>query len=258
MTIALLVCYDGTRLSGWQTQANADSVQSALERAVHDAFSENGRIAASGRTDSGVHAAGQVCSLSLKNRIAPERVADALNRYLPEDVRVLESVAAPEGFDACRMAKRKTYRYRFYVSARQNPLKERYAAQLKRMPDPEKMRAAAKLIEGEHDFKCFCASGSAAKSTVRHVLSVQISLERSLGGDDIVLDVCGKGFLYNMVRIIAGTLAAVGEGKIRAEDILRAFESGERALLGKTMPAKGLTLLNVDYGFPLFPRAIKE
>ena len=258
MTIALLVCYDGTRLSGWQTQANADSVQSALERAVHDAFSENVRMAASGRTDSGVHAAGQVCSLSLKNRIAPERVADALNRYLPEDVRVLESVAAPEGFDACRMAKRKTYRYRFYVSARQNPLKERYAAQLKRMPDPEKMRAAAKLIEGEHDFKCFCASGSAAKSTVRHVLSVQISLERSLGGDDIVLDVCGKGFLYNMVRIIAGTLAAVGEGKIRAEDILRAFESGERALLGKTMPAKGLTLLNVDYGFPLFPRAIKE
>ena len=258
MTIALLVCYDGTRLSGWQTQANADSVQSALERAVHDAFSENVRIAASGRTDSGVHAAGQVCSLSLKNRIAPERVADALNRYLPEDVRVLESVAAPEGFDACRMAKRKTYRYRFYVSARQNPLKERYAAQLKRIPDPEKMRAAAKLIEGEHDFKCFCASGSAAKSTVRHVLSVQISLERSLGGDDIVLDVCGKGFLYNMVRIIAGTLAAVGEGKIRAEDILRAFESGERALLGKTMPAKGLTLLNVDYGFPLFPRAIKE
>jgi|GEM_PF-6808741 len=100
MTIALLVCYDGTRLSGWQTQANADSVQSALERAVHDAFSENVRIAASGRTDSGVHAAGQVCSLSLKNRIAPERVADALNRYLPEDVRVLESVAAPEGFDA--------------------------------------------------------------------------------------------------------------------------------------------------------------
>ena len=156
------------------------------------------------------------------------------------------------------MAKRKTHRYRFYVSARQNPLKERYAAQLKRMPDPEKMRAAAKLIEGEHDFKCFCASGSAAKSTVRQVLSVQISLERSLGGDDLVLDVCGKGFLYNMVRIIAGTLVAVGEGKIRAEDILRAFESGERALLGKTMPAKGLTLLNVDYGFPLFPRAIKE
>lgn len=155
MTIALLVCYDGTRLSGWQTQANADSVQSALERAVYDAFSENVRVAASGRTDSGVHAAGQVCSLSLENRIAPERVADALNRFLPEDVRVLESVAAPEGFDACRMAKRKTYRYRFYVSARQNPLKERYAAQLKRMPDPEKMRAAAKLIEGEHDFKCF-------------------------------------------------------------------------------------------------------
>ena len=83
-------------------------------------------------------------------------------------------------------------------------------------------------------------------------------LRERLGGDDIVLDVCGIGFLYNMVRIIAGTLAAVGEGKIRAEDILRAFESGERALLGKTMPAKGLTLLNVDYGFPLFPRAIKE
>lgn len=247
MTIALLVCYDGTRLSGWQTQSNADSVQSALERAVYDAFSENVRVAASGRTDSGVHAAGQVCSLSLENRIAPERVADALNRFLPEDVRVLESAAAPEGFDACRMAKRKTYRYRFYVSARQNPLKERYAAQLKRMPDPEKMRAAAKLIEGEHDFKCFCASGSAAKSTVRQVLSVQISLERSLGGDDIVLDVCGKGFLYNMVRIIAGTLLGVGCGKIEPGAFRRAIESGNRLDLGVTAPANGLTLMEVFY-----------
>lgn len=253
MTLALLVCYEGTRRSGWQVQSNAESIQSLLEGAVYSAFSEKTHIVASGRTDAGVHAAGQVCSLALHNKnVKPERVADAINRYLPEDIRVLKSAAAPDGFDACRAAKQKTYRYRFYASERQNPLKERYAAQIKSMPDLEKMRAAARAIEGEHDFRCFCASGSSAKSTVREVISVKITVVNSLGGADLLLDVCGKGFLYNMVRIIAGTVIACGCNKIPIGDIARAFETGERSLLGKTMPAKGLTLMHVDYGFPLF------
>lgn len=253
MTLALLVSYDGTGVSGWQVQANAESVQSLLERAVFSAFGEKRRVAASGRTDAGVHAAGQVCSLVLDNKnVAPERVADALNRYLPAHIRVLRSAEAPEKFDACRMAVLKTYRYRFYVSERENPLKDRYAVQLKRLPDPEKMREAAALIAGEHDFKCFCASGSSAKSTLREVVSVKIECGESLGSADVILDVCGKGFLYNMVRIIAGTLVSVGYGLLKKEEIERAFASGDRSLLGKTMPAKGLTLLNVEYPFPLF------
>lgn len=251
--MALLVCYDGTRPAGWQTQANAESVQSALESAVYSAFGERVRVAGSGRTDSGVHAAGQVCSFRLENgNVAPERVADALNRFLPDDIRVLQSAAAAEGFDACRSAKLKTYRYQVYVSARENPLKERYSARVPLAPDLQTMREAARELVGEHDFKSFCASGSAAKTTVREVISITVEESESYGSKDIRIDVCGKGFLYNMVRIIAGTLLAAGYGKISTEKIRRALQSGERELLGKTMPAKGLTLLRVIYDTPLF------
>ena len=189
-TMALLVCYDGTRPAGWQTQANAESVQSALESAVYSAFGERVRVAGSGRTDSGVHAAGQVCSFRLENgNVAPERVADALNRFLPDDIRVLQSAAAAEGFDACRSAKLKTYRYQVYVSARENPLKERYSARVPLAPDLQTMREAARELVGEHDFKSFCASGSAAKTTVREVISITVEESESYGSKDIRIDV---------------------------------------------------------------------
>ena len=150
MNTALLVAYDGTNFSGWQVQANGRTVQGELERAIEEAFGSFSRVTGSGRTDAGVHAAGQVCNFALADgiQILPGRVADALNAKLPPDVRVLESAAVPEEFDACRSAKRKTYRYSVYFSRRENPLLERYAVRFGEFPDFARMGECARLLEG--------------------------------------------------------------------------------------------------------------
>ena len=257
MNTALLVAYDGTGFSGWQVQANGRTVQAELERAVGEAFGAFSRVTGSGRTDAGVHAAGQVCNFSLADgiQISPERVADALNAKLPPDVRVLESAAVPETFDACRSAKKKTYRYSVYFSRRENPLLERYAVRFGESPDFARMSECARLLEGEHDFAAFSSTGSSVKTTVRTVYSVETApwageyAEGVLGAH---IEVCGSGFLYNMVRIMAGAVLSCGTGKLSLAAAEEALRTGNRELLGKTMPAKGLTLLHVDYGFPLF------
>lgn len=246
MRYALLVSYDGTEFSGWQKQKGARTVQGELERAAAEIFGAATKIAGSGRTDAGVHAEGQVCHFDAETTVPARRLRECFNRILPPDLRVLESVSAPAGFDCTRGAKKKTYCYSFYCAETDRPLMERYSVRVKEKPDLEKMRAAAVLLEGEHDFKAFCASGSSAKTSVRTVYRVQI-IDR---GSSYEIYVCGNGFLYNMVRIIAGELFAIGCGK--AEGITAAFESGERKSLAKTMPAKGLTLVKVDYGTPLF------
>ena len=171
MNVALLVCYDGTDFSGWQIQKNGRTVQYELESALSRAFSLSVRVTGSGRTDAGVHAAGQVCNFPFDEniKIAPEKIADALNACLPQDVRVLKSAAVPEEFDACRSAKKKTYRYCVYLSRREHPLMERYAVRSGERPDPARMKACAALLEGEHDFAAFSASGSSVKTTVRTV-----------------------------------------------------------------------------------------
>ncbi len=249
MNTALLVAYDGTNFSGWQVQANGRTVQGELERAIQEAFGSFSRVTGSGRTDAGVHAAGQVCNFALADeiKISPGRIADALNAKLPPDVRVLESAAAPETFDACRSAKKKTYRYSVYFSRRENPLLERYAVRVEGKYDLPLMRACARLLEGEHDFSAFSATGSSVKTTVRTVYSLSLGEREECGVPVLETDICGNGFLYNMVRIIAGALLACGCGKISAEAISRALECGDRELLGKTMPAKGLTLLRAEY-----------
>ncbi len=254
MNAALLVCYDGTDFCGWQIQDNGMTVQGELERAVGCAFGIRARVTGSGRTDSGVHAAGQVCNFLLPEsaNIPPERIADALNVHLPPAVRVLKSAAAPEDFDACRSAKKKTYRYSVYFSPREVPLLERYAARAVGMADFPRMEKCAGLLEGTHDFAAFSATGSAVKTTVRTVYSAAVLPRRSFGVKCADIEVSGNGFLYNMVRIMAGAVLDCGRGKLPAERVLAALETGNRDLLGKTMPAKGLTLLSVDYGFPLF------
>ena len=250
MNAALLVSSDGTHFCGWQIQKNGVSVQGELERAIFEAFGIRVRVTGSGRTDAGVHAAGQVCNFPLDDgiRILPWRIADALNVFLPPAVRVLESAAAPDLFDACRSAKRKTYRYALYFSEREKPLLERYAARVAKKPDLGKMRACAELLEGEHDFSSFSSTGSSAKTSVRTVYSVLLS---DLG-NGAHIDVCGNGFLYNMVRIMAGAIVGCGLGRLSLQTVKDALFGGGRDLLGQTMPAKGLTLLGVDYGFPLF------
>lgn len=257
MNTALLVSYDGTHLSGWQIQNNGPTVQGELERAVREAFGAEVRVTGSGRTDAGVHAAGQVCNFDLpeKIRIQPQRVADALNVFLPPAVRVLKSAAVSEEFDACRSAKKKMYRYSAYFSRRENPLLERYAARFAGRPDFARMGECARLLEGEHDFAAFSSTGSSVKTTVRTVYLAKPVPWADECGERVFgvhIDVCGNGFLYNMVRIMAGAILECGTGKLPVSAVEEALGGGKRDLLGKTMPAKGLTLRSVDYGFDLF------
>ncbi|MCD8372984.1 MAG: tRNA pseudouridine(38-40) synthase TruA [Clostridia bacterium] len=246
------MAYDGACYGGWQIQNNADTVQAELTKAVKAAFGCDVNIVASGRTDAGVHAAGQVCHFDADLTIPPEKIALALNVNLPPDIAVISSAKAPEGFDANRSAKRKTYIYRMYASECHNPLKDRYSARVTREPDIDKMRLGAKLFCGEHDFKAYQASGATVKTTVRQIYFCEVAHRMYRGSTDIEIYVCGSGFLYNMVRTMAGTLLYLGEGKISCEDIANSLEKPDRSLVGKTMPAKGLTLENVDYGCEIF------
>ena len=247
MKYAIVVAYDGTNYRGWQTQKNGISVQSVLEKAAEETFGKRVNITASGRTDSGVHAAGQVCHFSADTAVPAEKIADALNFRLPADICVLRSASAPEDFDSNRSAKKKTYRYRMYCARREHPLKSRYALAVYPRPDIALMQKGAALYCGEHDFKAYCASGSTAKTTVRTIFSAEVSTAFSRGSEDITFTVCGGGFLYNMVRTMAGTLLYLGQGRISLEDVRRSLDEGNRALVGKTMPAKGLTLESVEY-----------
>ena len=248
MRYVLKVAYDGTHFCGWQVQNNGRTVQGELNAAVFKAFGEGATVTASGRTDSGVHALAQICHVDLNADIAGEKLADAINQRLPDDVRVLESAGAPEDFDANRSAKKKTYVYKMYFSPRRNPLSDRYAVWIKGRCDIGKMREAAKFFEGEHDFSAYCASGSQVKTTVRRVYSVSVEED----GGFISIAVCGNGFLYNMVRTLAGTVLWYSQGKLTKEDIAATLSAGDRNKVGKTMPAKGLTLFSVDYGYKLF------
>ena len=248
MRYVMKIAYDGTEYAGWQRQKNALSVQEALENAIETALGVNVRVTASGRTDAGVHAAGQVCHFDSDTlTVPPEKMPDCLNRFLPSDIRIVDGWGADVNFDSNRSAKRKTYCYSLYVSKREMPIKERFAVRIDDAPSIESLQAAAKLFEGEHDFKAFCASGSAVKTTVRTVYEVKVEESESFGSRDIKIYVTGNGFLYNMVRTMTGELLDLASGKRTVESLHKAYETGERGLLGKTMPAKGLLLLNVNY-----------
>ncbi len=249
MNYFLVLSYDGASFNGWQAQGkeNLRTVQETLEVAAEEIFGKQTKITASGRTDAGVHALAQVCSFTANTTIPPEKIADCFNSKLPPDLRVVKSGVAAENFDACRSAKRKTYVYSLYFSDRDNPLKERFCVWVKGEPDLEKMQSAAKILEGEHDFKAFCASNSSAKTTVRTVYSVKICKEMVFTGEEIRIYVTGNGFLYNMVRTVVGTLLDIGFARKTLDDLKRALSTGDRNSVGRTMPAKGLCLFNVEY-----------
>lgn len=244
MRIKLTLEYDGTNYCGWQIQPNGVTVQQQIENAVLAVTGEKVSVTASGRTDSGVHALGQVAHFDTNSSIPPERFAPALNSALPSDVRVLKSTLVSEEFHSRFSAKKKTYAYKFYVSDVIRPLTDRYAAFVAFPLDFAAMKRVCELFIGTKDFRAFMATGSEVSDTVRTVYDAKITLS-----DDGVFTftVTGNGFLYNMVRIMAGTLVAAGEGKISRQNVLDAFSSGNRNLLGKTMPARGLTLVSVEY-----------
>ena len=247
MRYVMKIAYDGTNYAGWQRQKNAVSIQEKAELAVLDALGVKVNITASGRTDAGVHAAGQVCQFDADLTVPPQKMPDCLNRYLPEDIRIVDGWQGADDFDCNRSAKRKTYCYSLYVSERDMPLKDRYATRVENAPSLEILQAAAKLFEGEHDFKAFCASGSSVKTTLRTVYEVRVEESQSYHSRDLKIYVTGNGFLYNMVRTLVGELLDIAANRKTQESLKQAFVSGKRELLGKTMPAKGLTLVDVCY-----------
>ena len=251
MKYVLAVSYDGTHFAGWQLQKNCRTVQGVLERAAFDLFNKPTRIQGSGRTDAGVHARFQVCQFEAETNIPAHKLRECFNRILPADVSVVKSAAAPEGFDCTRAQRIKTYVYRAYYSECTLPLSERYETRLLGMPDIARMKSAAQLLIGRHDFKAFSATGSSVKTSEREILSVEISKREEDDAVHIEIEVRGYGFLYNMVRIIAGELIAVGLGK-EENSIKEAIDTGNRKLLAKTMPAKGLMLMDTQYDVSLF------
>ena len=247
MRYVLKIAYDGTDYAGWQCQKNAPTIQETLEKTLLDLFGKTIKTTASGRTDAGVHSAGQTCHFDAELTIPANKMPDCLNRVLPPSIRVIDGFSADETFDCNRSAKRKTYRYRLYVADREMPLLERYAVRIESAPNITLLQETARLLEGQHDYKAFCASGSAVKTTVRTVYEVKVEERIEYGCRVIETFVTGNGFLYNMVRTMVGELLDLANGKRTKESLLTAYATGDRTLLGKTMPAKGLTLMSVEY-----------
>ena len=252
MRYAIKVAYDGTNYGGWQIQKNNNSVQEEMEKVAKTIFGKRVSVIASGRTDSGVHAAAQICHFDAETSIPPDKIADAFNAYLPTDISVLQSACVPENFDATRSAKRKTYCYKMYLSPRRNPLKDRYSEWIKIPVDIAKLKHIAGCFVGEHDFKAYCKSNSSIKTTVREIYSVEVKVNTSDIFTDVEIYVCGNGFLYNLVRTIAGTMLGFAAGSISEEEVKKSIVNSDRSCVGKTMPAHGLTLESVDYSLDLF------
>lgn len=242
MRIKITVSYDGTDFVGWQRQKNGYSVQQSIEEAIFSLTGETVSVTGSGRTDAGVHAEGQVAHFDTESSVPPEKFYLALNPFLPDSVKILSSERVKDTFHSVRCAKKKTYCYSFYFSSVPLPLKERYATRTDSV-DVEKMRDALSLFIGKHDFKAFSSVGSSVKTSEREIYDAKLIEENGF----LRLYITGNGFLYNMVRIIAGTVLAVGQGSKTKDDIINAFVDGERNYAGKTLPAKGLTLKSAEY-----------
>lgn len=242
--IRLIVEYDGTNYSGWQRQSNALSVQQVLEEAVRKLTEEAGlTVTGASRTDAGVHALGQNAHFDTASRIPADKFSFALNTMLPDDIRIVASSQVSQAFHARFSAIGKEYRYLFYAHPHASALYRNLSAHIIYPLDIEAMNAEAQALVGRHDFAAFAASGSEIKDTVREIK--QVSLEER--PPFIEMRIYGTGFLYNMVRIVAGTLTGVGSGKLESGCIERALKTGDRLCLGVTAPAQGLTLMRVDY-----------
>jgi len=245
MQILLTISYDGTNYAGWQRQENAVAVQQKVEEALTALLSRPTQVIAASRTDAGVHALGQrACFTAADLRVPLAKLPMVLNGLLPPDVSVTEAEIVPQDFNPRFDAVQKTYTYNIYNAPYPNPLFGRYSTFVPYPLDVQNMQAAARQFEGRHDFAAFCATGSSAKTTVREVYSC--TMEKA-PNNMITMTITGNAFLYNMVRIIAGTVLYVGMGKIRAEEIGAIICAKDRKLAGKTMQPQGLTLLNVCY-----------
>lgn len=243
-SVALVIEFDGTDFVGWQIQDNGRSVQEEIQRALTTLYKEEIKVTGSSRTDAGVHARGLVCSAQIPFTIPSEKLPLACNALLPEDVAVVAAYDVREDFNARFDSQGKRYIYRIVHDRVRHPLLARYSYFVTGKLDVDAMKKAAPFFEGEHDFAAFCAVGGSQNTTVRRLNHVEV---RSEGDGLIEIEVRGEAFLYNMVRIIAGTLLYVGQGKIAPEDIPAVIDSCDRERAGKTLPPEGLTLEEVFY-----------
>lgn len=241
--IMLTVAYDGTNYCGWQLQPEAPTVEGELNRCLSELLKEDIHVIGASRTDSGVHASGAVAVFDTETRIPPEKLAYAVNRGLPEDIRVVASMEVSPDFHPRRTNCRKTYEYRIWHADFPMPTQRLYTHWVYTPLDLKSMQEAAAFLVGEHDFKSFCSVHTQAESTVRTIYHIEVEEH----GHDLRIRVCGNGFLYNMIRIIAGTLIEVGQGKYPPQAVKEMLEAKERQKSGPTAPAKGLTLIGYEW-----------
>lgn len=241
--ILLTLSYDGTAYAGWQLQENAVAVQQRLEEALCRLTGERIRVTGASRTDAGVHALGQRAHFDTKSHIPPDKYPFALNTCLPEDIRVLTGCEVPSDFHARFDARGKRYTYRIHNAPHASALYGRITAHVPQRLDVPLMRKSLGALLGTHDFAAFQAAGGTAKTTVRTISMAELTQD----GDELTLVVEGNAFLYNMVRIIAGTMLDIGMGRLSSDAFTHALESGGRLALGVTAPARGLELTRVYY-----------
>lgn len=241
--VKLTVAYDGTNYCGWQTQPNGLAVQEVLEKHLSELLAEPVHIMGASRTDSGVHALGNVAVFDTDARMPADRISYALNTRLPEDIRIQESCEVPADFHPRFAKTAKTYEYRILNRRFPDPTKRLYSFFYYYPLDVELMKKGAAYLVGEHDFKSFCTEKPDVDSTVREIYSLDVEKE----GDMIIFRVRGNGFLYHMIRIIVGTLIRVGSGYYPPEQVKEILEAKDRTRAGETARPEGLTLVKIEY-----------
>ena len=243
MRVKMVVAYDGTNYCGWQIQPNGVTIEQKLNEALTDLLQEPIKVTGASRTDAGVHSLGNVCIFDTNTRMPAEKISYALNTRLPEDIVVQDSCQVPESFHPRFSKSRKTYEYRILTQKFRTPTRRLDTHFYYYDLDVEAMQRAAAYLVGEHDFKSFASTGGQAETSIRTIYSLDVEKRDSI----ITIRVKGNGFLYNMVRIIAGTLIKVGAGEILPEEIPAILEAKDRSAAGPTAPAKGLTMIGLEY-----------
>lgn len=241
--IRIWVAYDGTNYHGWQLQENGITIEQELNRCLCELLGETIQVIGASRTDAGVHALENVAVFDTGTRMPAGKIAYAMNQRLPEDIRIQKSEEVPLDWHPRRCESIKTYEYRIYRAEFPMPVKRLYTYFVYRSLDVVRMREAAACLEGEHDFKSFCQTGAQVESTVRTLYSVQVEEQ----GADLVIRVRGNGFLYNMVRILTGTLIEVGQGRREPESMWDVLAAADRSAAGPTAPAHGLMLVRYEF-----------
>ncbi|MEG1741498.1 MAG: tRNA pseudouridine(38-40) synthase TruA [Acetivibrio sp.] len=239
--IMLVIAYDGTNYCGWQIQPHHKTIEGEINAALTKLLGVSVEVIGASRTDAGVHALGNLAVFDTCSQIPGEKFKHALNQRLPGDIRIQESREVERTFHPRYCNSRKTYEYRILSREVEQPMERLYAHHTYYKLNLEAMQEAALFFCGEHDFKSFCSIGTQVKNTVRTIYALEIKKKEDL----ITIQVTGSGFLYNMVRILAGTLIEVGRGRRQPEDMKRILEGKDRSLAGPTAPAKGLRLLEI-------------